>query len=138
MLQNAGKPLNAIFAHLASPNPVPIIVHCTAGKDRTGVIVMVLLLLAGCSAETIAKEYTLTQMGLGDAWRAEAAGRLSLYPAFQGKDRSSIERMTSAREDVMLAVVRNLKQEHGDVEKYLDAIGVDDIEVRRVKAILQG
>ena len=110
--------------------------HCTAGKDRTGVAIMVLLLLAGCSAETIAKEYALTEMGLGDAWRAEAAGRLSLYPAFQGKDRSSIERMTSAREDVMLAVVRNLKNEYGDVEKYLDAIGVDESHVQRVKAVL--
>ena len=98
---------------------------------------MVLLLLAGCSAETVAREYSLTETGLGEAWRAEAVNRLSMYPAFRGKDRSSIERMASARGEVMLAVVRNLKEEYGGVERYLAAIDVDENEVQRVKHILQ-
>lgn len=46
----------------------PLIFHCTAGKDRTGVIAAVLLRLAGVDDETIAWEYALTEPGLG-SWR---------------------------------------------------------------------
>ena len=99
---------------------------------------MVLLLLAGCSPDTAAREYSLTEAGLGDAWRAETVGRLAKHPAFQGKDQSAIERMVGAREDVMLAVIQNLRKDYGSVEGYLAAIKVDDDQVRRVKKVLQG
>ena len=111
--------------------------HCTAGKDRTGVVVMILLLLAGCSPETVAREYSLTEMGLGDAWRAETVARLAKHPAFQGKDQSGIERMVGAREDVMLAVIEGLNKDYGGIEGYLAAINVNDGQVRQVKLVLQ-
>lgn len=40
-----------------------IIVHCTAGKDRTGVFIMVLLGLCGVDDEIIAREYDLSRIG---------------------------------------------------------------------------
>lgn len=46
----------------------PIIFHCSAGKDRTGVLAAILLKLAGVDDETIAWEYALTEPGLG-SWR---------------------------------------------------------------------
>lgn len=46
----------------------PIIYHCTAGKDRTGVLSAVLLRVAGVDDETIGWEYALTEPGLG-SWR---------------------------------------------------------------------
>ena len=98
---------------------------------------MILLLLAGCSPDAVAREYSLTELGLGDAWRAEAVGRLSKHPAFQGKDQSGIERMVGARESVMLAVIRNLEQDYGGVEGYLATIGVDGGQVQRVRDVFQ-
>lgn len=137
ILENAGKAILAIFARLDDPNPGPILMHCSAGKDRTGVIAMVILSLAGCSPEIVAREYSLTQVGLGEVWRAEAASRLATYEAFRDQDRSGIKRMVSAREDVMLAVIQNLDREYGGVEGYLAAIGVDKARVNRVKEVLQ-
>ncbi|KAI8369866.1 tyrosine phosphatase family-domain-containing protein [Choanephora cucurbitarum] len=40
-----------------------IIIHCTAGKDRTGVFVMLLLGLCGVDDEIIAREYEMTNLG---------------------------------------------------------------------------
>ena len=137
MLNNLGRAIHAIFMHLASPNPGPILIHCTAGKDRTGVIVMVLLLLAGCSPDTVAAEYSLTEIGLGDAWRAETASRLAKHIANLGVDLSGIERMVSTRKEVMLAVIQNLKKDYGGVEGYLAAVNVDDDQVHRVQKVLQ-
>ena len=38
--------------------------HCTAGKDRTGVLAALILSLCGVDDETIAREYALTELGL--------------------------------------------------------------------------
>lgn len=38
----------------------PFLIHCSKGKDRTGLAVMVILLLLGCGEETIMEDYLLT------------------------------------------------------------------------------
>lgn len=54
----------------------PIVFHCTAGKDRTGVLTALLLRLAGVDDETIGWEYALTEPGLG-GWRDLFIERIS-------------------------------------------------------------
>jgi len=88
---NAGPAITAILSQLCTPTR--ILVNCTAGKDRTGVVIMVLLLLAGCSTETVATEYHLTEEGLGDSWKAEAVARLLKHPTFRDGDIRGVERM---------------------------------------------
>ena len=54
-----------IFQHLlSSRNPDPCLIHCTVGKDRTGVICALILMLAGVKDEDIAADYGLTMIGL--------------------------------------------------------------------------
>ena len=42
---------------LAEPDALPAIIHCAAGKDRTGIAVAMTLAAAGCSVDDIAVEY---------------------------------------------------------------------------------
>ena len=106
---------------------MPILIHCTAGKDRTGVLVMILQLLAGCSAETVAEEYRLSEQGLGESWKAEAVGRLLRHPAFEESDSNDVLRMVGAREEVMKAVVKMVERSWGGIEAFLhEVVGVDD------------
>lgn len=87
---------------------------------------MIILLLAGCSAETVAEEYHLSEQGLGPFWKAEAVGRLLRHPAFKGSDGNGILRMVGAREEVMRAVVMMVERLWGDVEGFLRReIGVE-------------
>lgn len=44
----------------------PVLFHCTAGKDRTGVAAMLILLALGVSWETIKEDYMLTNLFCGD------------------------------------------------------------------------
>ena len=48
--------------------------HCRAGKDRTGVIAMLLLNLAGVDDEYIVADYAVTQRYMGRGLRAQRAG----------------------------------------------------------------
>ena len=95
---------------------------------------MVILLLAGCSAETVAEEYHLSEQGLGPFWKAEAVGRLLGHAAFEGSDGNGIIRMVSAREDVMRAVVMMVERVWDDVEGFLRReIGVEEGTIERAR-----
>lgn len=95
---------------------------------------MIILLLAGCSAEVVAEEYHLSEPGLGPAWKVEAVGRLRRHPVFKGSDSHDILRMVGAREDVMRAVVMMVEKLWGSVEGFLrKVIGVDEGTIERSK-----
>jgi len=48
------------LTQLADPHNLPVIFHCTAGKDRTGIVVALLLHILGVPEETILADYTLS------------------------------------------------------------------------------
>ncbi|KAL9077433.1 MAG: hypothetical protein Q9161_000278 [Pseudevernia consocians] len=133
-LLKSGPAVKAILCHLSSSSPTPILINCTAGKDRTGVLIMIILLLAGCSAQVVAEEYQLSEQGLGPAWKAEAVNRLLRHPVFKGSDSHDIPRMVGAREEVMRAVVMMVEKQWGGVEGFLrKVIGVDEGTMERSK-----
>lgn len=63
ILENGVDAFRKIFDHIKNEG-TPFVFHCTAGKDRTGVIAMLILALLGVDKHTIAKEYELTTVGL--------------------------------------------------------------------------
>lgn len=48
------------LVRIAAHGPGPLLVHCAAGKDRTGVTVAVLLAVAGVPREVVAANYLAT------------------------------------------------------------------------------
>ncbi|KAL6713767.1 hypothetical protein ACLMJK_008259 [Lecanora helva] len=61
----AGAPaLRKIFFHLRDHPSEGCLVHCTAGKDRTGVAVALILAIAGVRDADIIDEYRLTEEGI--------------------------------------------------------------------------
>lgn len=64
-----------IVQHIQHHPAQPLAVHCTAGKDRTGVFSALLLVLCGVSAEDIVTDYAYTTYGLGK-WREHLIRRL--------------------------------------------------------------
>jgi hypothetical protein len=99
-IAKAGAPAFAtILTHLSSDefDPAaekPILLHCTAGKDRTGVICALILSLCGIPDEDVAREYSLTTEGLADT-KPGLIAYLTATPAFAG-DREGAERMLSS------------------------------------------
>ena len=88
ILRNAGPSFRTILLHLANlPPPHPTappgaLIHCTAGKDRTGIFFGLLLSFLGVAPETIAAEYNLTEQGLADI-REDVVRRLMLSIGFK-------------------------------------------------------
>jgi protein-tyrosine phosphatase len=64
MLGGAGPALAEILRFVIAPDRVPALVHCAAGKDRTGITVAVLLAAAGVEEDDIAADYAATGLRL--------------------------------------------------------------------------
>lgn len=121
-----------IFRYLAQPNASPCLINCTAGKDRTGILIAVLLTLAGVSADKTADEYALTDAGLGDL-KPFFVERLLKNPALEG-NREGVWRMVSAKKENMLAALEMVLFEFGSAEQYIkNNCGLADSEVEQIK-----
>jgi protein-tyrosine phosphatase len=68
----------AEVARLVGGGEGAVLVHCTAGKDRTGVAVAVLLDAVGVEREAIAADYVLSAENLGGAWFDRMRGMVTM------------------------------------------------------------
>lgn len=87
-----------VVGAVATAAPGGVLVHCGSGRDRAGLIVLVLLGLLGASAEVIAADHALSHEPLG-AFRT-AQGRAD--------DAPEIERLVTAHGTSTLEVVRSI------------------------------
>ena len=118
----------AIMRAIAGAEPGGVLVHCAAGKDRTGIVAALLLSLAGVQDEAVAADYGLSEVclqplfdeWLRDADVAERARAVAFLP----------------RAETMRAVLRSLAEAHGSVASYLIRAGVTRQEVDRLRARL--
>ncbi|KAK0723661.1 protein-tyrosine phosphatase-like protein [Apiosordaria backusii] len=132
---NPYRPFRTILEHLASSPepPTPILIHCSAGKDRTGVIIALILSLCGVSDKVIAHEYSLTEIGL--ARRKESiVQRLTEPGAPHEGNRAAAEAQAGARKEYMLATLKYIKETYGSVEEYLlDRMGLSQETLDQIK-----
>jgi protein tyrosine/serine phosphatase len=135
ILLNAGPAYKRIFEHIRDCDipdesggsiPEPLLFHCAAGKDRTGVFAALVLRLCGVQDEAIAWEYSITEKGLGP-WREVIIAHMmkggepgSGTPAMM---RDEAERAVGSRKDNMLVLLIDvLDKEFGGVERYMQEV----------------
>ncbi|KAI0021422.1 tyrosine phosphatase [Xylariomycetidae sp. FL0641] len=122
---NPYKPFRTILAHLASASatPTPCLVHCTAGKDRTGVVVALALSLCGVPDEAVAHDYALTQLGLRERQPRIVAHLTAPGAPLEG-DEQGAWRMVGARKAAMLGTLARIREKHGSVEQCVLDLGL--------------
>ena len=130
---DAGKPAFArMFRHILERPGEVFLVHCTAGKDRTGVFVALVLSLAGVADERVAEEYGLTELGL-EEWVVEVRERLLRLEGFEGGD-EAVRNMTSAHGPNMLATLEMIRERYGGAEGYVrNELGFTEEEIDTIR-----
>lgn len=96
ILENGSGSYRRIFEHIRDKPKEGCLVHCTAGKDRTGLLVALVLQLAGVEDEIIAEEYGLTEVGLA-GWKEAIIEHLLWEVGLGDAGREGAERMLGAR-----------------------------------------
>lgn len=129
-LDQGHEPVRKLFLALAEPETYPTVIHCAAGKDRTGVSIALILRMLGVPDDVIAIDYGLTD-------EAMAAYVLKLREHGYGEflDRVHPELMR-ARPESMIYFLGELDQRYGSTSGYLEASGVPPEALDSIRAHL--
>ncbi|KAJ3176494.1 hypothetical protein HDU87_005188 [Geranomyces variabilis] len=113
---------------MSVPRHYPLLVHCTQGKDRTGLVIALALHCAGASLDLIALDYARTQRGLERqrAVMVEEMRKTGLDPVF-----------SDAPVEVIRHVWDVLEKQYGGPDAYLDRHGFNATQRARLAACLK-
>ncbi|MHB8589743.1 MAG: tyrosine-protein phosphatase [Candidatus Dormibacteraceae bacterium] len=128
MIDRRQAALGTIFNSIARTDG-PVLFHCFAGKDRTGLVAAMMLSLAGVEADAIGADYAETD--------AQLATRYAEWLARAAPDR--LEEMRAELRcppEWMLRTLEYVEQAWGGVESYLEAAGVAPTNIDRLSAKL--
>src|SRR6266511_4075444 len=131
MLDRFHKEVAAVMAAIAAAPQGGVLVHCAAGKDRTGLIAALLLGLVAVAPETIASDYALS----AECLRQRTEEWLENGPGDRAERQEMLRRFAPTPE-AMLEVLEDLTGRHGGVEGYLSRVGVPADDLARLRARL--
>jgi len=126
VLEEVRLELREVLAAIAAAAPGPLLFHCIAGKDRTGLVAALLLALADVLPEAIAQDYALSSANLLEGYLARYAHL----------DPQRIVRALHCPEEGAYNMLKFLAHA-GGVRVYLREIGLSGDEITKLRARLR-
>jgi protein tyrosine/serine phosphatase len=118
-----------MFTLFAEQKSQPIYIHCTAGKDRTGVSTAFLLSVLGVSREIIEADYLLTNRDVER--QVDFLEKNVGLP--DGIDRETMKHHAGVPETAMHDFLNGLNEKYGGTLAYLNSIGIDEATFAAVR-----
>jgi protein-tyrosine phosphatase len=114
---------------------LPALIHCTAGKDRTGVLIALLLRLLGASREAVLADYLRS-----DVFAANLRLGGSITDTFQktfgfAPSQATIDAMIGVNPAFLEAAFAAIDQHWGNLETYFESAGLTE-RADRLRAVL--
>lgn len=124
----AQNSFNSIFEILINNQEGSILYHCSAGKDRVGVLTYLLLSTLGVSHDDILEDYLLT-----NTYYDELIEEMKATAKKYGIDENIINQIPYAQgvhKDYLQETINYIEENYGSVDNYIrDAIGISDEEI---------
>lgn len=121
----------ALFEVLLAERAGPAVIHCTAGKDRTGISVALVLLALGVARDSVIEDYCATRAYLDAAWREEILAAMLEDPS--SVNRGVADVMFDASPDYIGAALAEIDECYGSPEAYLR--GVLGLDARKLEQL---
>ncbi|KAH8646053.1 tyrosine/serine protein phosphatase-like protein [Tricladium varicosporioides] len=124
-IDHCGREIAQALRSLIVPTNSPILIHCTQGKDRTGLLVALVLFLLNIPATAITHDYLLSESALlpERESRLKEIAEIGLGEEFAGCPR-----------DWVIEIDRYLGEKFGGCRGYLRSIGFTELEEDRLIA----
>jgi protein-tyrosine phosphatase len=128
--ERAGEAFARVLTALAEAR-APAVFHCSAGKDRTGMVSALVLGLLGVEDEVVVADYAATREHL-DA----IVARLTASRGYDGVFAALPPETLHAEPRTMLELLAGLRERWGGARGYARAVGVSDESVERLRGRL--
>ena len=106
---------------IAAPGALPAVFHCTAGKDRTGILAAVILSAIGVVDDDVVADYELT----AETREARQEWLAVHDPAYLAYLETLPPEALEVRGDAVQAVLDRLRSDYGSIASYLAGGGLD-------------
>jgi protein-tyrosine phosphatase len=126
VLEQTRSELKQVLRAIASASSGPVLFHCVAGKDRTGLIAALMLTLADVVPEAIAHDYAASAECLREAY----------LQRFPDRDPEEIIEAVRCPEEGVHNMLEYLA-DFGGARAYLEEIGLTHDEIARLRARLR-
>lgn len=125
------KEIKEVFTLLLDADNYPILIHCTTGKDRTGIISALILASLGVNEEVMMDDYSLSNNFFNIPKASKYAYQLPT------RVQEAITTIYSAREIYLSAAKDDIEKKYGGMSSYLKKnIGLSNDDTKRLRNIL--
>jgi protein-tyrosine phosphatase len=132
-LDSGHDSFSTILHAMAENRTFPVVISCAVGKDRTGLMVALLLELAGVHRDDVIEDYALTAKHAGK--RIEQIAAMALA---DGRDPAQFARLMECRPETMAQSLAYLDDQHGGAERYVSKIGLSPATIASLREALIG
>lgn len=121
IIRNSQPVYKEFFRILAKQGNTPLLFHCSAGKDRTGIAAALFLASLGVDRETIMEDYLLSARYIKGKYE------------FLTRTRPELEPLTTVKKEYLEAAFHVIDEEFGGLENYLrNQLDVDIEKMREL------
>lgn len=119
--QHANVVVDAL-REIATAREAAVLVHCTAGKDRTGIVTALALLAVGVETHLVVADYARTEANLAGEWLDGMVERVGRYGVPDAPELRVL--MGGSPPEALERVIERIEREHGSVRVFLLAAGI--------------
>ena len=123
-----------LFHVLLSADAYPVLIHCRAGKDRTGYLCALVQQAVGVERAAVFQDYLKTNDHFGVL--TPRMVRLMKIFSFGRLQMENVRASLSAREEYLQAALDQIDQRHGGLTAYLEKCGVTSGEIEALRGLL--
>lgn len=132
IIAEKGPVLAAAIRELSRPGALPVVVHCTGGKDRTGIVIALLLSALGVNEETVVADFAVTELSLRSGFRRNLWER----GAARGIDPMVLASTLSCDPGLARQVLSQVRASDGSATGYLLRHGLPEADLNALRETL--
>lgn len=145
MVLDHGDTLTRALQVVMDPESWPVMVNCTAGKDRTGLVCALTLSILGVPRDVVIEDYLLSSALLAEQSEKRLDGIRAMLATAQGIDPSEVDAsgleavraLMDVRPHYIGAAFDAIEERHASVDAYVrDGLGIDDRAVEEFRAAM--
>lgn len=131
MLEEYAERFGSVLRVIADPTTHPLVFHCAAGKDRTGLVAALVLGVCGVPDDLIVADFAFTESRM-----PEIIARHVTRAVEDDRVAEVTGQQYGAQAATMTAVLDSVRNRHGSIEGYVRAAGVAPDAIDRLRETL--